>query len=159
MIKSILVSVSGSPNSLTAAKYAICLAGLLKARLFIVYVIDVKVLAELLKSRIFVEAEARTYEQDLEQQGTVFLERVRKMAETKQVPCETYLVRGGIAEEILTKCHEISADLLVIGELRELTSRADVFYEEPERIIRKAPCPVVMAKNPAMIDSLYKEIV
>jgi nucleotide-binding universal stress UspA family protein len=159
VIKNILVSVSGSLNSLAAAKYAICLAALLKAKLFIVYVIDIKVLAELLKSRIFVEAEARTYEQDLEQQGTVFLERTRKMAEAKLVPCETFLLRGSIADEIIKKCQEVPADLLVVGELRELTSRADVFYEEPERMIRKAPCPVVMAKNQAMIDVLYKETV
>ena len=159
MIKSILVSVSGSPNSLTAAKYAICLAKLLQAKLFIVYVIDVKVLAELLKSRIFVEAEARAYEQDLEQQGKVFLDRTRKMAESKQVACETYLLRGGISDEVLKKTHEVSADLVVLGELKELASRAEMFYEEGERIFRNAPCPVVMANNPSMIDTLYKEIV
>ena len=159
MIKNIMVSISGSAESLSAAKYAICLAKLFQAKLLVVYVINVKALGELLKSRIFVEAEARSYERDLNEQGRMFLERIRKMAESKGVVCDTLLLSGAISDEVIGKANQQQIDLLVVGEVKELSSRADVFYDEGERIIRKSPCPVVMAKNPAMIDALYKEII
>ncbi len=159
MIKNILVSVSGSLDSLTAAKYAIFLAKIMQANLFVVYVINSKVLGELLKSRIFVEAEARVYERDLEQQGRVFLERIKKMAETKAVNCETILLNGSISDEVIGKVNQVSADILVIGEMKELASRCEVFYDEGEKILRKSPCPVVMVKNQPLVESMYKEIV
>jgi nucleotide-binding universal stress UspA family protein len=158
MIKNILVSVSGSPDSLMAAKYAICLARIMQTKLFVVYVIDSKVLCELLKSRIFVEAEARSYERDLNQQGEVFLARVSKMAESKKVACETSLLKGSVSDEVIAKIHEVQADILVMGEMKELSSRSAIFYDEGERIFRKSPCSVLMVKNHAMVESLYKEI-
>lgn len=158
MIKNVLVSVSGSPNSLMAAKYAICLARLMQTKLFVVYVIDSKVLGELLNSRVFVEAEARAYERDLNQQGEVFLARIRKMAESKAVACETSLLQGAVSEEVVNKINEVGADMLVMGEMKELASRSAVFYDEGERIFRKSPCSVVMVKNHAMVETLFKEL-
>ncbi len=158
MIKNVLVSVSGSPNSLTAAKYAICLAKVMQTKLFVVYVMDSKVLGELLKSRIFVEAEARAYERDLEQQGKVFLERIKKMADSKAVACENFLLKGSVSEEVINKINEVGADMLVMGEIKELASRSAVFYYEGERIFRKSPCSVVMVKNHAMVETLFKEL-
>jgi nucleotide-binding universal stress UspA family protein len=157
-IKNIVVSVAGAPSSLITAKYAIYLAKILQVKLFAIYVINEKVLHELLKSRIFVEVEAREYERDLEQQGRVFLERVEKMAESKSVECETILLRGAVSDEVVNKTRELCADILVMGELKELKSRADVFYEEGERIFHRSPCPVVVVKNPVAVESLYKEI-
>ena len=159
MIKNILVSVSGSSDSLIAAKYAICLAKVMQAKLFVVYVINVKVLGELLKSRIFVEAEARAYERDLNDQGKVLLERVKKMAESKAVVCEISLQSGSVSDEVINRVNDLAIDILVMGELKDLTSRSDVFYDEGERIFRKAPCPVVMVRNQAMVEVLYKEMV
>jgi len=159
MIKNILVSVSGSQDSLTAAKYAICLSKIMKAKLFAVYVINSKVLAELLKSRIFVETEARDYERDLEQQGKVFLERIGKLAEAKSVNCETILLNGSISDEVIGFAKQVSADILVIGEMKELASRCEAFYEEGESILRKSACPVISVKNQVLIENLYKEIV
>lgn len=157
-IKSIVVSVAGGPTSLITAKYAIVLAKLLKVKLFAIYVINERVLHELLKSRIFVEAEARSYERDLEQQGCVFLERIKKMSEAKEVECQTILLRGVVSDEVINKAQELQADILVMGELRELKSRAEAFYDEGERIFHRSPCPVLIVKNPEVAESLYKEI-
>ncbi|MCX7927771.1 MAG: universal stress protein [Candidatus Omnitrophica bacterium] len=159
MIKNILVSVSGSTQALVAAKYAIVLARLLQAKLSVVYVIDTKALAELLRSRIFVEVEARSYEEELQQQGTIMLERIKKMAEAKSVNTEVYLLRGAIHEEVIKKVEDLPADILVLGELKDIISRTETFYDEGERIFRTAPCPVLIVKNPAMVEQLYKEII
>ncbi len=159
MIRNILVSVSSSLDSLAAAKYAICLAKITGAKLFAVYVINEKVLGELLKSRIFVEVEARAYERDLEQEGKMFLERIQKMAGSKAVSCETMLLKGSVSEEVSNKVNEKEVDILVIGEIKELVSRSEIFYDEGERIFRKSSCPVVIVKNQSKVDALYKEII
>jgi nucleotide-binding universal stress UspA family protein len=157
-IKNIVVSVACAPASLVTAKYAIYLAKIFQAKLTTIYVVNEWVLQELLKSRVFVEIEARDYERDLEEQGKFFLERVKKMAENKGVECESLLLRGTIHDEVVNKTSQLQADILVIGELKELLSRKETFYNEGERILREAHCPVVVVKNPAEIERLYKEL-
>ncbi|MCK9594942.1 MAG: universal stress protein [Candidatus Omnitrophica bacterium] len=157
-ITNIVVSVAGGPGSVMTAKYAIALAKVLNAGLTAIYVVDEKVLHELLKSRIFVEVEARVYERDLEQQGNVFLERVKKMSETKSVKCEGILLKGMISDEVTNKAKELNADILVMGDIKEPASRTDVYYDEGERILRKAGCSVIVVKDPSAVESFYKEI-
>jgi len=146
-LQTIVVSIAGSPASLITAKYAIAIAKLLSVKLIALFVVDKKVLQDLLKSRIFVDIEARVYERDLEQQGTGMLERIGKMAQEKGVAFEGILLKGTVSDEVLNKVEELHADLLVMGELKEMTSRAEVFYDEGERILRRCPCPVVMVKT------------
>jgi nucleotide-binding universal stress UspA family protein len=59
---------------------------------------------------------------------------------------------------VVNKTRELSADLLVIGELKEVVSRREIFYDEGERIFRESPCPVVVVKNPEEVERAYKEI-
>jgi nucleotide-binding universal stress UspA family protein len=122
------------------------------------YVVDSRSLHELLKTRIFVEIEAVEYERDLKDQGVNILERVRKMSEMKKVECEVMLLKGVVHEEVVNKTRELSADLLVIGELKEVLSRREIFYDEGERIFRESPCPVVVVKNPEEVEKVYREI-
>lgn len=157
-IKNIVVSLSGSAASLYTAKYAIYLSKQLNAKLYAVYVVDARSLHELLKSRIFVEIEAVEYERDLKDQGINLLERVKKMAEIKKVEYEGLLLKGVIHEEVVNKVSELSADLLVIGELKEVVSRREIFYDEGERIFRESSCPVVVVKNPEEVERLYREL-
>jgi len=157
-IKNIAVSLSGSAASLITAKYAIYLSKQLNAKLYAIYVVDARSLHELLKTRIFVEIEAVEYERDLKDQGINVLERVRKMAEIKKVEYEGLFLKGVVHEEVVNKTRELSADLLVIGELKEVVSRREIFYDEGERIFRESPCPVVVVKNPEEVERLYKEL-
>jgi nucleotide-binding universal stress UspA family protein len=157
-IKNIAVSVAGSAASLVTAKYALCLAKLLQAKLTAIYVVDEKALHELLHSRIFVEVEAREYERDLRDQGELFLERLKKAAQSKGVEFEGLLLSGTIYETVIHVTRERGADLLVIGELKECLSRTETFYDEAERIFHESACPVVVVKNQVMVETLYKEL-
>jgi len=157
-IKNIVASVAGGGISLITVKYAISLAKLLSAKLTAMYVVNEKLLAELLKSRILVDVEAQSYEKDLEDQGKRFLERIKSMCDSKGVECECMLLRGNVHEEISKHTQEINADLLVMGELKEVLSRKDTFYDEAERIFREAPCPVAVVKNASLVEKLYNEL-
>ncbi|MFA4991300.1 MAG: universal stress protein [Candidatus Omnitrophota bacterium] len=159
MIKNIIVAVADGPKSLLTAKYAIYLARLLQAKLTAVYVIDEKSLQELLRSRVFVEIEAREYEIDLEQQGRFFIERVKALAENKKIEFEGLVLKGGVHDEVINKAREIAADLLVMGDLKEVLSWQEVASNDAERILRESPCPVVVVKNPQEAERLYRESV
>lgn len=157
-IRSIAVSIAGSAASLITAKYAIYLAKRLEAKLVPLYVVDAHALQELLRSHIFIEVEAQEYARDLRNQGATFLERIKKAAEGKGIPCECFLLEGAVHKEVSGKISQLGIDLLVMGELKEIMSRTETFYDEAERIFRSAPCPVVVVKNAEMVELLYKEL-
>jgi len=156
-IQNIMVAVGAFSHSLVPAKYAVVLAKQLNARLTAVHVINVKVLKDLLKNRVFVESEARQYECDLEEQGRLFMERLTKLAGEKGVTLETAIVRGEISIEVCRKAQEMKADILVMGELKQIFSTAEFFYDEGERLFRRAHCPILVVKDPERVEALYAE--
>jgi len=161
-VKQIIVPLAGGPPSIITAKYAIYLARLLQAKITVVYVVDEKAIQELLKSRVFVEIEAKEYEIDMEQQAKLFMQRIKALAENKKVECETLILRGEIHSEVVLKAKELGADLLVMGDLKEVLSWQEALYSEGERIFRESTCPVVVVKNPILgrseVERLYNEL-
>ncbi|MCX5665451.1 MAG: universal stress protein [Candidatus Omnitrophica bacterium] len=157
-IKNIMVCVAAEGISLITVKYAICLANMFKARLSAMYVVNERLLHELLKSRVLVDVEARGYEKELEEQGSRFLDRIKSMSEKKGVACDVAILRGAVHEEIIKQANALNPDMLVMGELKEVLSLKETFYDEGERIFREAPCPVVVVKNPSLVEKLYNEL-
>ena len=157
-MKQIIAPLAGGPTSIGTAKYAIYLAKLLQVKLFAIYVIDENTIQELLKSRVFVEVEAKEYEIDMEQQSRLFMQRVKTLAENKKVEFECLILKGNVHSEIVNKAKEIGADLLVMGDLKEVLSWQEALYSEGDRIFRESPCPVCVVKNPQEAERLYKEL-
>ena len=157
-IEHIAVGVAEDGVSIFTVKYAIYLAGLLQARLTVLHVINEKLLHDLLRSRIFVEEESRSYAREIEEHVTKFLARAKKMAESKEVICDTLLLRGEVHEEVVKTVRAIEADILVVGGLKETVSRRDLFYDEGERILQESPCPVVVVKNIEEVEALYRSM-
>lgn len=157
-IQTIALAIAGTPAAVPTAKYAIYLAKVLQARLVVLYVLDESSVNELLRNRIFVEVEAREYEQELKEQGSVLLERVGRMAESKGVVFESCLLSGIVHRRIMDKLCECGADLLVMGRIKEIKSMKEVFYDEGERIFRESPCAVVVVQSVEAAEALYKEI-
>ncbi len=157
-IKNILVAVDGEINAMGTVKYAICLSKNFGAQLNIIYVINKKSIDFLLKHKIFVELEAKQYEEDLYTFGKSFLERVKKIAEIKGVKINSYLSKGIVHEEIINKAIEISADLIVIGGPGAKHLSSEEFYDEGTIIIWKSPCTVISVKNYPFVEKCYNEI-
>jgi nucleotide-binding universal stress UspA family protein len=158
-LKHIIVPLAGGPASIITAKYAIYLAKLLQVKLTAIYVIDENAIQELLKSRVFVEIEAREYEIDMEQQSKLFMQRIKALAENKKVEFESLILKGEVHSEIANKAKELGADLLIMGDLKDVLSWKEALYSEGERIFRESPCPVVIVKNPQEAERMYKELV
>jgi len=153
------VCVAADPSaSLPTAKFGIYLACRLGARLTGIHVIDEKALQELLRSKILVSVEAVEYERELEEQARSFLERFQKAAESKGLVFQAILRKGIPHQEVARVIEELGIDLLVMGELRESLSLKEKFFDEGSLIFHRCICPVVVVRNPDLVEKLYREL-
>ena len=157
-IKKILVFVDGSEGCVMAAQYGITLAKKMDAELMALFVVNVQLLEELVKARIFVKVEEMDYEQDLEQDGKRYLNYISELAKTKGVEIRTELVKGVVSKIVVDKVQEWGVDLLVMGELEPVLSRTDTFHDEAELIFRKAKCSVLVVKDADYVERIYNAL-
>lgn len=154
-VNRILVLVDGTDESITAAQYAILLANSTGAELMAAFVINTRALNDLLKSRIFVEAEEQEYEQDLHSDAERYLKHVSDLARKKQVKITTITASGSVHQEIVKLVRKHDVDLLVLGELAHAKSRRDEFYNESERAMRSVGCSVLIVKDQERVWDLF----
>jgi nucleotide-binding universal stress UspA family protein len=157
-MQKILLYVDGSESSITAAQMAIAMAKSYGALLKVIYVVNENLLNELLKARIFVQVEKMDYERDLEEDGRRYLNYIVKLADRKGLKIDTVLRKGVVHEEVAREVNDYGANVLVQGELGEVLSLRDSFYEEGERILRKASCCVLVARGRDKIEKMFEAI-
>ena len=153
-----LLYVDGSEGCITAAQYAVALSKKMGAELIALYVVNISLLEELTKAKIFVKIEEMDYEQDLEQDGRRYLNYISELARSKGVEIQTHLVRGVVNKEVISRIEEWQIDLLVMGELDPILSRTDAFHDEAELIFRKAKCSVLVVKDADLVERMYKKL-
>lgn len=154
----ILIYIDGSESSILAAQFAITLGKQYGSELRTIYVVNENLLNELLKAKVFVQMEKMDYERDLEEDGKRYINYVVKLADRKGVKVETVLRKGVVHEEVIREVEDYGCDLLVQGELGEVLSLRDSFYEEGERILRKVKCPVMVVRGRDRIEKLFDEM-
>jgi nucleotide-binding universal stress UspA family protein len=154
-LEKIVLYVDATEAALEAARYAVALAKVYRANLHAIYVVNEKILAELLSAKVFVEEEEVDVERDLEEDGRRYLSAVEKLAGDKDVGITTELVKGVVHREIVDKATQTGASLIIIGEIEEKMSRRDSFFDESEMILRLAKCPVLIVKGDRLVRSLY----
>jgi nucleotide-binding universal stress UspA family protein len=146
-IQKIILCVDASEKALDAARYAVALAKAYGAKLHAVYVVNERLLEELVSAKVFVQDEEMDLERDLEEDGRRYLGAVERLAGEKDVSIGTELLKGVVHREIVDKATQMGASLIIIGEIEEPMSRRDSFYDEGEMILRMAKCPVLTVKG------------
>lgn len=157
-LKKILLYIDGSESAITAAQLAIVMAKAYGSELRAIYVVNEDLLNELLKAKVFVQMEKMDYERDLEEDGKRYLNYIVKLADRKGLTVETELRKGVVHEEVSKEVESYGCDLLMQGELGEVLSLRDSFYEEGERILRKVKCPVMVVRGRDRVEALYDEL-
>lgn len=153
----IILYVDASEAALDAARYAVALAKTYSARLHAIYVVNEKMLEELLSARVFVEEEEVDLEHDLEEDGRRYLSAVERLAAEKDVGITAELLKGVVHREIVDKATQLGATLIIIGEIEEPMSRRDLFFDEGEMILRLAKCPVLTVRGDKLVRDLYEK--
>jgi nucleotide-binding universal stress UspA family protein len=154
----ILVYIDGSDTCIAAAQYAIFLAKTLSMPLTAIYVIDTKVLSDLVTARIFVKEEAFDYEYDLQQDGKRYLNYVEQLAKAKRLACKTEILSGEANVEIVKRAKELEAELLVLNELERHFSRRESHLDAKERMMRRVECTVVIVKDEEAAARFYESL-
>jgi nucleotide-binding universal stress UspA family protein len=156
LFQTVVVAVSGSEASVSAAKYAIVFAKQYRCRLAAVNVVDTATLKELLLSRIFVEDESSEYEHSLEENGQRYLNYIEELAARKGVAIEKVMRKGAVFSEIINAAEEREADLILLGGFEEKAGARDVLSRQRRDILRNARCSVLIVKEPD-VDFLYRK--
>lgn len=157
-VRRILLYVDGSEECIAAAQYGIAFAKSTGAELMALYVVNVSLLEELVKAKIFVKIEEMDYEQDLEQDGKRYLNYISEMSRAKGVEIKAELVKGVVNKEVIDKVNEWGIDLLIMGELEPVFSRKDTYHDEAELIFRKAKCSVLVVKDADKVEKIYNAL-
>lgn len=145
--KHIVVYIDGSESSMTAIMYAIKLAKEHDSSLTAVYVINTKALSELVRAGIFVAVERDEYQKDLILDADRYLHHAERLAEQKDLAIETVKLEGTVHVVVKELLKEKQADLLVLGGITDIRSRREELASETDRMMRTAPCPVLIVRD------------
>jgi len=157
-IQRVMVYVDGSEPSITGARYAICLAAFSHAELIVCYIVNTTAVDELLRARIFLRDEQVEYEHDMEADAERYLNYVSDLAARKGVTIIRSKSSGSVHKEIVEAVKKYGVDILVVGELSQIRSRRDAFYDEVERAIRMTPCSVLIVKDEDRVSEIYESL-
>ncbi|MDR0909870.1 MAG: universal stress protein [Spirochaetaceae bacterium] len=152
----ILVAVTGSDASISAAKYAIVMAKQYHSRLTAVYVVDIATIRQLTLSKIFIKEESQEYEESLEANGTRYLNFVEELAHAKGIKLEKQIRKGAVYTEILNTADECKADLIVLGGWEKNRNPRDTIGHSHKEIMINSKCSVLLVKE-QNVDVLYKQ--
>lgn len=106
----IVCAVRGGPASQPTIDRAISLAKETNLPLFLLYVVNLEFLDRTTSSRTY------TITKEMAQMGEFVLLTVQAQAAAQGVEAQGVIRHGHVAEEIVTLCHEVHADFLVIGQ-------------------------------------------
>ncbi len=150
----ILVYLDGSEGSINALMYSILLAKSTGAQLHAVYVVNTKALGDLVRSHIFVDQEKAEYQADLRKDASRHIRHAERLASSKDLDIVTEVIDGSPHHVILDYIKAHSIDLLALGPVNVIRSRRDELTSENDRMLRTAPCPVIVVRES---DDIWEE--
>lgn len=143
LIRRILVPVDFSDHSRDALRYAVDLGAVFDAGLVLVYVVESAGFPADLGSG---QAAIPRIERELSERGRAELERVAKETVGERLPVRFLVPTGRPFVEILRAARETSADLIVIATHGHTGVEHILFGSTAEKVVRKAPCPVLVVR-------------
>ena len=141
-IQRILIPTDFSEYSQHALKYAVALAERFKAKLYVVHVWEHAIVAaptEIFPTEIWVEGEKAEKEK---------LSQLTQQLRTKEIDAEPVFMSGIAHTEIVKAAKDLDVDLITLATHGRTGLSHLVFGSTAEKIIRLAPCPVLVVKHP-----------
>ncbi len=143
LFKNILVPADGSQLSIVAGRLAVGLASATNARITLVYIIDDKVVSEIVS--MYKKPKSQVVE-EMRLKGLQYLEYIAQIARLSDLETEQVVLTGVPYVEIesLVRNHDI--DLVVMGQIKDKNSRGFLIGSTTQRVIENVRCPVLVAK-------------
>jgi universal stress protein A len=142
-IKGVLVPVDFSNESILAAKFAVSLAEEYKTQLYVMHVMEP--LHPTLRMYL---ADFEEYQQKMAAQNKEDLRKVIPPAVRERLAVEAILEIGNPQQLIVEKAKELGVDVVVIATHGRSGLSHVLLGSVAEKVIRHAPCPVFVVRNP-----------
>lgn len=144
-IKNILVPIDFSDYSKNALRYAIGFAKHFEAKMYIMYVVEPAVYpADFSLGQVAIP----TTDVDMSQRAESELDSLTKSEIGSSVNFEKMIKTGKPFMEIIETASEIDADLIIIATHGHTGVEHLLFGSTAEKVVRKAPCPVLTLRDP-----------
>jgi len=143
MFERILLPVSGSPESIVAAEFAVKLATVHNSQILALNVVDTSVVRQLAQRSGKSPGEVDV---EIEENGWHYLYYVEEMAKDNKVRTVVLLEHGFPQERIVSKAREYKAELIVIGQSAKRGTPGISFDRFSQYIMEQASCPVLIVK-------------
>ncbi len=139
-IKRILIATDGSEYTKGAVKKGLSLAKMLNAEVIGIYVVDIR-------SFTTMEAMDYAYISTINDQADAVLKELKEKAEPLGLNIKTVKKEGIPADEIVSAAEELDVDLVVVGSFGRSALEKLLLGSVAEKVIRHAPCPVLVVRN------------
>jgi nucleotide-binding universal stress UspA family protein len=136
----ILIATDGSKYSLGAAVEGIEIARIHGSKVFVLYVIDMRALTTVSG----MPAPENMYPL-LQEEGKRAVSQIKEMA--GDLPVETFVLSGYPGSTIVEFAKDNDTDLIVVGTLGKSGIEALLLGSVASKVIRHAPCPVLVVKS------------
>jgi nucleotide-binding universal stress UspA family protein len=144
-IKNILVPIDFSDYSKNALRYAVEFAEIFKAKLFLVYVIEPMIYpTDFSIGQVAIPA----VENDLSARAEEELNNLVKTEINGRVESQIIIKSGKPFLEIIETAAELDIDLIIIATHGHTGVEHLLFGSTAEKVVRKAPCPVLTLREP-----------
>lgn len=145
VLKKILCPVDHSECSYLALKYAISLALKDEAKLYLMHVID----SRFYDTEIYKFSPYKPDEIDISKIRTDLMKSLPE-GTTDVLEVETIVVKGIPFYEITNASKELGVDIIVMGTHGRTGLSHVMMGSVAEKVVRKAPCPVLMVRMPSI---------
>ena len=143
LFKKILLSISGSDESITAAEFAVKCAAMHDSQIIALHVVDTSVVRQLAR---FSGKSPGEVEVELEENGWRYLFHAEEMAKDNKVRIIVLLEQGLPHEVILDKVKELGVDLIILGLPRGRGTYGRSLDRSLQHVLESASCPVLVVK-------------
>lgn len=157
-IKNILVPIDFSDYSKSALKYAVDFAKNFNAKMHLIYVVEPIIyppdfsMGQIAMPSVNTEMDERAKEE---------LNKLAKQEIPPEITCNIIIKTGKPFVEIIETAAEKDVDLIIIATHGHSGVEHILFGSTAEKVVRKAPCPVLTLREPVkgfqFKEELYKE--
>lgn len=145
LIKNILVPIDFSDYSKNALRYAVQFAKNFNAKLFLIYVVEPMIYpADFSMGQVAIPS----MDADLQNRAEEELKNLANNYVEASLQSETIIKTGKPFVEINETAKEIDADLIIMATHGHTGVEHLLFGSTAEKVVRKAPCPVLTLREP-----------
>ncbi|MFO7447266.1 MAG: universal stress protein [Ignavibacteriaceae bacterium] len=144
-INKVLVPIDFSDYSKSSLRYAINFVKCFKAEIILVYVVEPVIYPpDFSMGQIAIPA----VDAEIDKQAVDELEKLARVEIPQDVKCKTIIKTGKPFIEIIETASEEDVDLIIIATHGHTGVEHILFGSTAEKVVRKAPCPVLTLRDP-----------